>query len=138
MAMGVGDQAAAAEVIDAARRYLRAIEVADVDAARACFHPEARIWHNFDDVAQSVDDNLALMSWMASEFPERSYELHRLEPIAGGYLQQHTLEVATPAGARAMTEAAAIVTVSEGLIVRIDEYIDPAPLLGLLADPPPA
>ena len=136
MVMGVGDDGAAAEVLDVARRYLGAIEVADVDAARACFHPEARIWHNFDDATQSVEENLALMSWMAGRFPDRSYHVHRLEPIAGGYLQQHTLQVATPAGLRARTEAAAIVTVDDGLIVRIDEYIDPTPLLQLLDDRP--
>ena len=135
MAMDVAGEGTTA-ALEVARRFLGAIEAADVDVARSCFHPDARIWHNFDDATQSVEENLALMAWMAEQFPERSYAVHRLEPIAGGYLQQHTLEVTSPTGATARTEAAAIVTVSEGLIVRIDEYIDPAPLLGLVAGPP--
>lgn len=137
MVMDLGNEADA-EALDVARRFLDAIEAADVEGARSCFHPEARIWHNFDDTTQSVDENLALMAWMAEQFPERSYAVHRLEPIAGGYLQQHTLEVTSPTGVKAKTEAAAIVMVSEGRIVRIDEYIDPAPLLGLIAGPPTA
>ncbi|MEO1065195.1 MAG: nuclear transport factor 2 family protein, partial [Actinomycetota bacterium] len=95
MVSGVGDDTGVAEALDLARRYLRAIGSADVEGARACFHPEAQIWHNFDDVTQTVEDNLALMAWMADRFPERDYRVHRLEPIAGGYLQQHTLEVRT-------------------------------------------
>lgn len=134
MVSGVGDDTEVAESLDLARRYLRAIENADVEEARRCFDPHARIWHNFDDVTQSVEDNLALMAWMADRFPERDYRVHRLEPIAGGYLQQHTLEVRTAEGARATTEAAAIVTVSDGSIVRIDEYLDPSPITALLSE----
>ena len=64
----------------------------------------------------------------------RRYVIHRLEAIAGGYLQQHTLELDLPDGQTVATDAVALIGVSErGLISRIDEWLDPAPLAPMFA-----
>ncbi|MEM8706248.1 MAG: nuclear transport factor 2 family protein [Actinomycetota bacterium] len=114
---------------DVAQRFIDAITVGDADAARACYAPDAALWHNFDNVTQTVDENIALMNAMTKRITDRRYVIRRLEPIEGGYLQQHTLELVLPDGQELSTEAVALVTVDDdGLIARIDEWLDPAPL----------
>lgn len=114
-----------------AQRFLDAITEGDIDAARACFAEDAEIWHNFDGITQTVDENLAMLGWMVAKAPVRDYVIHRLEEIEGGYLQQHTLRVVMNDGTKAETEAIVIVGVRDGLIARIDEWLDPRPLAGL-------
>lgn len=117
---------------DVALRFLDALNAGDVDAARACYHPDAEIWHDFDGVTQTVDQNMRLMAAMGKRASRREYVIRRLEPIEGGYLQQHTLEITTRAGQELVAEAVALVEVGhDGLIHRLDEWINPAPLAPL-------
>ena len=44
-----------------AQRFIDAITVGDADAARSCYAPDADAG-NFDDITQTVDDNIALMA----------------------------------------------------------------------------
>ena len=119
-------------VPDVAHRFLVALNDGDVDAARVCYRPDAEIWHDFDGVTQTVDENLALMAAMGRRSASREYVIRRLEPIEGGYLQQHTLEITTLAGVEVSAEAVALVRVGDdGLIHRLDEWINPAPLAPL-------
>ncbi len=113
--------------LDLAMRFIRAVEAGDVPTARQCLAPDARVWHNFDEKDQTVDENLAVLEWMMRKAGKRSYEIVRLEEIAGGYLQQHVLRITTKAGEELVMPACAIVTVADGRIQRIEEYIDPAP-----------
>ena len=115
-----------------ANRFLDALNAGDVEAARACYHPDAEIWHDFDGVTQTVDQNMQLMTAMGRRASRRAYVIRRLEPIEGGYLQQHTLELTTLAGQDLVAEAVALVRVGDdGLIHRLDEWINPAPLAPL-------
>jgi len=115
-----------------ANRFLDALNAGDVEAARACYHPDAEIWHDFDGVTQTVDQNMQLMAAMGRRASRRAYVIRRLEPIEGGYLQQHTLELTTLAGQDLVAEAVALVRVGDdGLIHRLDEWINPAPLAPL-------
>ncbi|MDG1365459.1 MAG: nuclear transport factor 2 family protein [Acidimicrobiales bacterium] len=117
---------------DVAHRFLDALNAGDVEAARACYHPDAEVWHDFDGVTQTVDENMHLMAVMGNRASRREYVIRRLEPIEGGYLQQHTLEITTLAGRDLRAEAVAIVQVgADGLISRLDEWINPAPLAPL-------
>ena len=117
------------DVIDLARRFMEAAEAGDVEAARDCFHPDAGIWHNYDQKTQTVEENMALLSWMVSAFGKRHYAIKRLEPIEGGYLQQHTLHITLKNGSEIETDALAVVEVRENRIARIEEYLDPTAIL---------
>jgi len=117
-----------------AHRFLAALNAGDEEQARACYHPDAEIWHDFDGVTQNVDENMALMNAMSARLAARDYVIRRLEPVEGGYLQQHTLEITLPDGRRLAAEAVAIVQVgADGRITRIEEYVNPAPLADLFA-----
>jgi ketosteroid isomerase-like protein len=115
------------KVLELARHFIAAIEAGDTETARACFTSDARIWHNFDDHAQTVDENMKLLGWMMKKAANRQYEITRLEEIEGGYLQQHVLRLTNHAGEEAAMHACVVVAVSDGKISRIEEYLDPAP-----------
>ena len=54
----------AKEFLEVADRLFKAIERGDVDSIRNnIYAADAKIWHNFDDMVQSVDENLATLKW---------------------------------------------------------------------------
>jgi ketosteroid isomerase-like protein len=114
------------DMIELARRFVGAIERGDVDAVAACYHPDAKVWHNNDGIEQSVTDNLRVLGWMAKVLPQRHYRVIRLEALPDGFVQQHVLEAELPNGGTWALDACVIVRVEDGLIVRLDEYLDSA------------
>lgn len=116
------------QTLELAKRFITAVEAGDVDTAQACFHPDAGIWHNYDDTVQTVAENMGTLRWMMGKAQKREYKLKRLQEIEGGYLQQHTLRITDNAGEVLTLYACALVSVEDGLITRIEEYIDPSPL----------
>ncbi|MFZ9871947.1 MAG: nuclear transport factor 2 family protein [Steroidobacteraceae bacterium] len=107
-------------------RFLSALERGDPDEVRAFYTSDARIWHNFDDVAQTVEENMKLLGWMSRKLPQRHYRIIRREILSDGWLQQHALEATLPDGSPFRMLACCVVTVRDGLISRLDEYLDPA------------
>ena len=114
-----------------ADRLMRAIETGDLETARACYGPDARIWHNFDGLAQTVDENLRTLKWMDKRLTNRRYEVLSRHVFEGGYVQQHVLH-GTLNNKEAFTmPACLVVTVKDGKIARLDEYLDTAHTLPL-------
>jgi ketosteroid isomerase-like protein len=109
-----------------ADRLFHAIERGDVDAVQGCYAEDAVIWHNFDDVEQSVPENLATLRWMVSRLGQRRYETVRREPLHGGLLSLHVLHGVTPAGDALALHAAMVLTMADDKVTRIDEYLDPS------------
>ena len=106
-------------------RLLRAIEAGDVDAVRAAYAPDAQIWHNHDDVTQSVDENLRVLTWLVERTTERRYDQIRRHVLDDGrVVQQHVLRVTFPDGRAAALPACLFVTTRDGHVARIEEYLD--------------
>lgn len=102
-----------------------AIERGDVDAVRSIYAPDAVIWHNNDEVEQTVDQNLAVLRWVCANLADRSYEDVRRHEWDGGFVQQHVLRF-TRDGERRGVPACIVAAVADGRITRIDEYLDSA------------
>jgi ketosteroid isomerase-like protein len=115
-----------AEMNHLADRLFSAIERGDVDEVRRLYHPDARIWHNFDGVAQTVDQNLATLAWMVTRLFDRTYDVRRRDVLPDGVVQQHVLRGVTPSGEPFAMPACMYVRCSEGRIMGIEEYLDPA------------
>ena len=109
-----------------AKRFVGAIQSGDVEAVRACYAPDAKIWHNNDGIEQTVDQNLRVLKWMIRTLPERNYRVLRLEALSDGFLQQHVLEATLPDGRTWTLDACVICRVANGVITRLDEYLDSA------------
>lgn len=115
-------------------RYMKAVSDCDVDAVRDIYAPDAKIWHNFDQSLQSVDDNLRTLTWIHGKLSDLEYDIVRREPIPGGFYQQHVLRGKLASGADFAMPACAIVKIENGRIVSLDEYLDTAHTRPLSAD----
>ena len=114
------------EIHALADRLLEAIEAGDIDAVASCYADDAVIWHNTDQVEQHKADNLQVLSWLVEHTAVRSYRDSRRTVIDHGFVQQHTLHIGFDDGRTADLPACLVVAVADGLIVRLDEYIDGA------------
>lgn len=118
------------EIAALADRFFGAIEAGDIEALRQLYAEDATVWHNFDQVDQSVDDNLQVLAWMHRTIDGLRYtEVERIV-LDDGFVQQHVLTGAAPGG---MLDIPAMmrVTVSDGTVTRIEEYLDTAQLTPL-------
>jgi ketosteroid isomerase-like protein len=115
------------EAMDAAERLFSAIERGDVDAIRAVYAPDEKIWHNFDGVEQSAEENLAVLAWVVKNIAEVAYTEVRRSPTATGLVQQHVMRGRMKKSGHEIAIPACIVcTVKGGRITRLDEYLDSA------------
>ncbi len=108
-----------------ADKLFRAIENGDVDAIRNIYTPDTKIWHNNDGIAQSVEQNLAVLKWVITNIKGVKYTEVRRQPTPTGFVQQHVLrgrfkdkDIALP--------ACIVATVEDGHITHLDEYLDSA------------
>lgn len=117
----------ARESMEVAERLFKAIERGDVGAVRGIYAPDAIVWHNFDGIEQSVDQNLAVLAWVVSNIAELSYTDVRRSPTTTGFVQQHVMRGRMKSSGREIALPACIVcTVKGGRITRLDEYLDSA------------
>jgi ketosteroid isomerase-like protein len=121
------------ETLAFAERFMGAIQSGDVATVQACYAPDARIWHNNDGVEQTVDQNLRVLAWIARKLPQRHYRVLRREALSDGFLQQHVLEATLPDGTAWAMPACVVIRMKDGLITRLDEYLDSAHSAALTA-----
>lgn len=107
-------------------RLMACLEACDVEAARAMYKPDARIWHNFDQRCQPLEENLKSLQWMHRKLTQLRYDVTRREPIPGGFYQEHVLRGVLANGDEFAMPACAIIKIEDGLIASLDEYLDSA------------
>jgi len=112
--------------LDFAKRFVDAIQAGDAEAVRACYHPDAKLWHNSDGIEQTVDQNMKVLDWFVRTLPDRNYRVLRREALPDGFMQQHVLEATLPDGSKWAMDACVVVRIEDGLITRLDEYLDSA------------
>lgn len=125
------DDPAGTAVLALADRMFRAIEQADLDALRSIYADDFVAWSNFDDGTKDVDATLSVLGWLCHKLGDRRYDVSRRELIDGGFLQQHVLRGTAPDGSAVAMPACVIATVTDGRVVRVDEYLDPSALAAL-------
>ena len=120
------DASIATATLALAERFMTAIETGDIDTVRTIYAPDARIWHNYDGIEQTADENLRVLKWMARVLPQRHYEDVRRHVTPDGWAQQHVLRGQLRDGSAFEMPAALFVTLTGDRISRLDEYLDPA------------
>ena len=124
----------AGTVID---RLFGALGGGDIDAAVACFAPDGTVWHSFDCVVHDRDSMARDWAGFVGAFPERAFADARRQATADGCVQQHLMVGRTATGVRKAWPVCVVVRVDrDGLIVRLDEYIDRAGAFTLADDAP--
>jgi len=112
------------EAVAVAQKFVAALNVADAEAVREAYAPDARIWHNFEDKLQSVDENIETMHWVHSKLSKLDYDVQRLIAIPGGFLQQHILRGTLASGEAFAMHACVICKIEDGRITELEEYLD--------------
>jgi ketosteroid isomerase-like protein len=115
-----------------ADRLFAAIEADDLDAVRALYAPAAEVWHNTDGVVQRRDENLATLAWVVRNLRGLRYTDIRRSATDDGFVQRHVLVATNRAGRRVELPACVVVTVRDGLITRLDEYLDSAAVAAIM------
>ncbi|MCW1431704.1 nuclear transport factor 2 family protein [Novosphingobium sp. JCM 18896] len=114
-----------ADPIDSlAEAFFGALEAGSVAGVLACYTPDARIWHNFDQLALAPEASIAGLRTLFDNFTARRYiEVRRL-PTAEGFVQQHILQLESADGRVVDWPGCIVFTLREGLIARLEEYVD--------------
>lgn len=106
--------------------FYEALARGDVGALRASFAPGAIIWHSFDGIAQDVDTAIKALEGLIAHSAKRGFEDVRQEPISGGLLRRQLFVLTLPDGVRKAWPVCLIIRIEDGLITRMDEYMDRA------------
>jgi ketosteroid isomerase-like protein len=123
-----------AAISELADRLFAAIEAGDPDTVAQLYAPDATVWHNFDQLDQSREQNVATLGWLCRRVPERRYEEIRRVITPDGFVQQHVLRGTMSDGAALEVPAMMRVYCADGHITRIEEYLDTAQTVTLAAN----
>lgn len=107
-------------------RFYEAMERGDVDAVVACCTPDARIWHGFDRVANDLEGAAEDWAGFIAAFPERGITAIHRQATDEGCVQQCIMVGRTADGVQRAWPVCLVVRIKDGLIARLDEYIDRA------------
>lgn len=109
-----------------ADRFIAALNICDEQTVRSIYSPDIKIWHNFDQKLQSIDDNMKSMHYVHSRLKNLNYDVTSRIPIPGGFVQQHVMRGELPSGDAFAMPACAVCQVENGQITVIEEYLDTA------------
>ena len=108
-------------------RIITAAEAGDASYLANIYHPDAVIWHNHDLKDTTVEQNGRLLEAMGRWVSDRKYTERRISAFEGGAVQQHVLRgTRNSTGEEIALHACVVITVEDGKISRLDEYIDSA------------
>ncbi|MFE9103201.1 nuclear transport factor 2 family protein [Actinomadura geliboluensis] len=122
----------AESILEYAERFFALVEAGDIEAVSALYHDDVTVWHNYDDVDQSKEENLATLGGIAGRYDKFGYARPRHTALEDGFLRQHVIEVERN-GRSASIPAILRVYVEDGRIRRIEEYFDRRELEAVLA-----
>ena len=118
---------------EVADRMFAAIE--DGDGARLAdlWSDDVTVWRQGGGAVRDKARALKVIAWFVDSTTDRRYEVLDRQVFGGGFVQQHTVRATDSGGAPLSFRACLVVKVNpEGLITRIDEYLDPADLAPLM------
>lgn len=111
-----------------------AVERGDIPALNAMWSDDVTVWRLGGGGTRDKGRALKVLDWFVRATHDRRYELLDREVFDGGFVQQHLLHATTRAGGELSLRVCMVVKVAaNGLITRIDEYLDPAELAPLSA-----
>jgi ketosteroid isomerase-like protein len=113
-------------VDNVANRFFAAIEAADCKALDEIYTADAVVWHNYDNVEQSRDANIAMLAKFPEMFKSFRYANIRREFFDGGFVQQHVCKGVKVSGEPFEVPNCMVVTMRGEKIARIDDYFDSA------------
>jgi len=105
----------------------------DAAAVTSLYHDDFSAWRNFDNRVLTRKQALKIVQILATNLRDLRYDDVRVTPTPQGFVQQHVMRCTAPNGEPVEAHVCMIATVRDGLLLRIDEYMDRAqmgPLMG--------
>jgi len=112
------------QILALAERFIQILNRGDADGLREIYSTDARIWHNFSEELQSVEENVKTMLWVHRVLANLNYDIQRRELLPDGFMQQHILRGTLASGEAFAMPACAICKVKDGQIVALEEYLN--------------
>ena len=110
------------------------IEAGDVEGVDALYDDRAIVWRNIDNRELVKKQMLRVIEFLATQVTDLRYEDVRVQATETGYVQQHTLKCVAANGKPVEVRACLVVTVENGKVLRLDEYLDSAAMAPLMSD----
>ncbi len=120
-----------ADRIAIAERYAIATRSNDADTVAAMSAPGAEIWHNFDGAVVDTATTVKTIGWLHRTVTGLAWEDVALLPTPNGWVSQTILTGIAPGGQIRAHSCVVVTLDADGLIARLDEYLDPAQLAAL-------
>jgi ketosteroid isomerase-like protein len=125
--------AAQTQILEAADRLFAAIAGGDIEAVATLWSDDITVWHQGDERDSDKARALKVIRWYVGATTYRHYEVLDRQVFDGGFVQQHILHCTSADGEEVALRVCLVVKIgADGLIRRIDEYLDPADLAPLL------
>jgi ketosteroid isomerase-like protein len=121
----------AQQMVDVAERLFVSFAAGDIEAVGALFSDDLQVWHSGDPVALPRQKSLEDMAGYMAMSAERRYDnVRRHVLVDGGVVQQHTAVMNVGGHEVALEICAVLLINNDGLIYRIDEYLDRSGMAG--------
>lgn len=118
---------------DYVRKMFAAIERGDIEEMKTCFVPDAIVWHNFDQVEQSVEESAEVQARTRDLVNSITYKEVRIDEKDDLCFAQFVAAVEFKTGKTLdIPGLMRIQGAPDGRIKRIDEYVDSGALADLL------
>ncbi len=116
-----------------ADQLFAAIESGDGAQLAALWSDDVTVWRQGGGPVRDKPRALKVIAWFVDSTTDRRYEVLDRQIFDGGFVQQHVVHAHDSGGASLAFRACLVVRVNpDGLISRIDEYLDPADLAPLM------
>jgi ketosteroid isomerase-like protein len=104
-----------------------ALEGRDPDAFVAVLAPGATVWHNHDRTEVDARDNMAAIAMLSQIVDGLAIDHPLLAPIDGGFVLRFVTRGTVKANGKPfeMHNCLIVTTTDDGLVSRLDEYVDP-------------
>jgi SnoaL-like domain len=109
-----------------AARFAAANNSGDPAASAALFAPGALTWHNFDEVEVTREQSERTVAWLRRTVADLNWTEVATLPTPNGFVAQQVMPGTAPGGPLRVQSCVVVTLDDDGLITRIDEYLDTA------------
>lgn len=110
--------------LEVARQLFEQIEAKRVAGVAALYADDIAVWHNFTNATQTKAENLKTLGGLTKNVEHIRYDVSERVLLGERVMQRHLLRCRLGNGEEIVIPACIFVTVHEGRITRIDEYLD--------------
>ncbi len=116
-------------------RFFEAVERGDWGTLDALYADDLSVWHNFSDEVQTKEENIASLR-RSRAVAAWNYVVAERIVIGDRVIQRHAARIQIEGHPELLCHAVLFITVREGQIAHIDEYLDTAAIQPIRARTP--